>query len=188
MENRERLGFVPKTLGADKSYGTAPFLAWLLQEGMRPHIPVLDRSRQTNGKLMRDAFSYDAEHDRYICPEGHSLRRTTVYKRTGIKQYKASPTDCRECLIKSQCTDGKHRTVSRLVHEEVREQVQAFATTPDFAKSRCERKKVDMLFAHLKRHLGFRRLRLRGLTGASEEFLLAATAQNLRRLVKLTTA
>jgi len=49
----------------------------------------------------------------------------------------------------------------------------------------CNRKKVEMLFAHLKRHLNLRRLKLRGLAGANEEFLLAATAQNLKRLVKL---
>jgi IS5 family transposase len=53
-----------------------------------------------------------------------------------------------------------------------------------FRKSACERKKVEMLFAHLKRHMGLERLRLRGLSGASDEFLLAATVQNLRRLAK----
>jgi IS5 family transposase len=50
---------------------------------------------------------------------------------------------------------------------------------------RRQRKKVEMLFAHLKRNLRFERLRLRGLSGASDEFLLAATLQNLRRLAKL---
>ena len=58
--------------------------------------------------------------------------------------------------------------------------------TKAFAVSARKRKKVEMLFAHLKRYLGVTRLRLRGLAGASEEFLLAATAQNLRKLVKLT--
>jgi hypothetical protein len=56
--------------------------------------------------------------------------------------------------------------------------------TPQYQQSRCERKKVEMLFAHLKRILTLDRLRLRGPTGAHDEFLLAATAQNLRRLAK----
>ena len=56
------------------------------------------------------------------------------------------------------------------------------ATTPDYLQSRKDRKKVEMLFAHLKRILRLDRLRLRGLSGAQDEFLLAATAQNLRRM------
>ena len=60
--------------------------------------------------------------------------------------------------------------------------------TENFAISRRKRKKVEMLFAHLKRNLGFTRLRLRGLRGAEDEFLLAATVQNLKRLAKLVPA
>ena len=56
--------------------------------------------------------------------------------------------------------------------------------TPKYRRSRRERKKVEMLFAHLKRILKVDRLRLRGLSGAEDEFLLAATAQNLRRMAK----
>lgn len=56
--------------------------------------------------------------------------------------------------------------------------------TPQYQQSRCERKKVEMLFAHLKRIVKLDRLRLRGLSGAHDEFLLAVTAQNLRRLAK----
>jgi hypothetical protein len=59
------------------------------------------------------------------------------------------------------------------------------AKTPQYQQSRCERKKVEMLFAHLKRILRLDRLRLRGLSGASDEFTLAAIVQNLRRLAKL---
>lgn len=60
----------------------------------------------------------------------------------------------------------------------------AIAVTPEYMQSRRDRKKVEMLFAHLKRILKLDRLRLRGLTGAHDEFLLAATAQNLRRMAK----
>jgi IS5 family transposase len=77
------------------------------------------------------------------------------------------------------------RKIPRDIHEEARDRARSLAGTPAFEQSRNQRKKVEMLFAHLKRHLGFGRLRLRGLTGASDEFLLAATVQNLRRLAKL---
>tara|TARA_R110000772_G_scaffold16853_1_gene47534 strand:- start:187 stop:411 length:225 start_codon:yes stop_codon:yes gene_type:complete len=59
------------------------------------------------------------------------------------------------------------------------------AKTDAYVTSRRERKKVEMLFAHLKRILKMDRLRLRGPTGAHDEFLLAATAQNLRKMAKL---
>jgi len=58
------------------------------------------------------------------------------------------------------------------------------AETDAFKRSGRQRKKVEMLFAHLKRILKLDRLRLRGLCGAQDEFLLAATAQNLRRMAK----
>ena len=71
------------------------------------------------------------------------------------------------------------------MHEEVRQHVAALASTSAFKNSARLRRKVEMLFAHLKRNLNFRRLRLRGMTGARDECVLAATAQNLRKLVKL---
>jgi hypothetical protein len=74
----------------------------------------------------------------------------------------------------------------RSVHEEARDEARALAGTQEFQQSRNERKKVEMLFAHLKTTLRFERMRLRGLSGASDEFLMAAIAQNLRRLARLT--
>jgi len=69
--------------------------------------------------------------------------------------------------------------------EEARQTVRDLKHTWQYDESRRRRKKVEMLFAHLKRHLGLKRLRLRGLKGATEEFLLAATAQNLKRMAKM---
>jgi hypothetical protein len=74
------------------------------------------------------------------------------------------------------------RKIARSVHEAAREEAQRIATTPAYKQSRRERKKVEMLFAHLKRILKLDRLRLRGPSGAHDEFLMAATAQNLRRM------
>jgi hypothetical protein len=68
--------------------------------------------------------------------------------------------------------------------EDVRDHVRALANTEAFQKSRCERKKIEMRFAHMKRILRLDRLRLRGLSGVKDEVLLTATAQNLRRLAK----
>lgn len=79
------------------------------------------------------------------------------------------------------------RKIARSIHEDARDVARNIAKTTQYKQSRCERKKVEMLFAHLKRILKLDRLRLRGLSGASDEFTLAATVQNLRRLAKLTS-
>ena len=76
------------------------------------------------------------------------------------------------------------RKITRSVHESARNVARHIATTAAYQQSRKDRKKVEMLFAHLKRILKLDKLRLRGLSGAQDEFLLAATAQNLRRMAK----
>lgn len=79
------------------------------------------------------------------------------------------------------------RKIARSIHEDARNVARSIAKTPQYQQSHCERKKVEMLFARLKRILRLDQLRLRGLTGASDEFTLAATVQNLRRLAKLAS-
>jgi hypothetical protein len=94
--------------------------------------------------------------------------------------------DCGPCQLKARCCPNTPaRRIPRSLYEGARDLARALADTPAFEQSRRERKKVEMLFAHLKRILRLDRLRLRGPQGARTEFLLAATAQNLRKLAKL---
>lgn len=76
------------------------------------------------------------------------------------------------------------RKIARSLHEDARDVARRIAKTEGYQQSRKDRKKVEMLFAHLKRIQGFVKLRLRGFSGANDEFLLAAIAQNLRRMAK----
>lgn len=107
---------------------------------------------------------------------------------TRIKRHSADTETCGACPIRQACTTAPARTVTRHMDEGARQIARDLSGTEKFAASRRKRKKVEMLFAHLKRNLGFTRLRLRGLRGASDEFVLAATAQNLQRLAKLVPA
>jgi hypothetical protein len=94
--------------------------------------------------------------------------------------------DCEGCDLKSRCCpNAPARKVPRSIHEGARDMARDIAETDAYVTSRRERKKVEMLFAHLKRILKLDRLRLRGPNGARDEFLLAATAQNLRKLAKV---
>jgi hypothetical protein len=103
--------------------------------------------------------------------------------------YRANQLDCRECALKPRCCPGQlYRKVPRSIHEGARDLAREIAGTEAYATSRRERKKIEMLSADLKRILGLDRLRLRGPRGARDEFLLAAAAQNLRKLAKLIPA
>jgi len=100
-------------------------------------------------------------------------------------RYRASLYACQDCSLKPQCCPNMAiRKIDRSPYEPARDVARAIATTDAYRQSRKDRKKVEMLFAHLKRILKLDRLRLRGLNGANDEFLLAATAQNLRRMAK----
>ena len=181
----ERHGLRPEQLAADKAYGTGPFLGWLSERNITPHIPVLDRQQQTPGLLPREAFPFDPERNCFVCPEGKILKHRHARETTRIHLYRATASDCQACSIRQQCTRGTKRTLSVPFEEAVRQEVMALQNTPAFQQSRRLRKRVEMLFAHMKQHFGFSRLKLRGLAGAAEEFLLMATVQNLRRLLKL---
>ena len=183
-ENRFRIK--PSRLAADTAYGTGRFLDWLVERRIEPHIPVWDKSKRDDGTLSRDEFTYDQSADLYTCPEGKRLTTTGAVHEGKTILYRASKLDCDRCPLKPRCCPNTpSRKIPRDVHEAARDLARSMVGTDGYERSRTERKKVEMLFAHLKRHLRFERLRLRGLSGAQDEFLLAATAQNLRRLAKL---
>jgi transposase len=192
---RERFGVWPQRLAADTAYGSAENLAWLVHErGIEPHIPVFDKSARSDGTYPRSDFTYDHEADAYTCPGGKQLKhyhRAFSTPRTGVDpdglmRYRATKADCDGCTLKTRCCpNAPVRKVLRSIHEGARDLARDIALTDAYLTSRRERKKVEMLFAHLKRILKLDRLRLRGPNGAKDEFLLAATAQNLRKMAKL---
>jgi transposase len=195
IRTAETFELEPERLAADTGYGSAEMLAWLVHEqGIEPHIPVFDKSERKDGTFSRDDFQYDHEGDVYTCPAGKQLRkyrRQFTTPRLGVTKantvlYRASKSDCDACALKSKCCPNTPaRKVPRSIHEGARDMARDIAKTDAYVVSRRERKKVEMLFAHLKRIVGLDRLRLRGPCGARDEFHLAATAQNLRKLAML---
>ncbi len=194
----DRFDLTPERLIADTAYGSGPMLDWLVNErGIAPHIPVIDKSGRKDGTYEQADFAYDAANDAYICPGGKELkqyRRAFTTPRAGANKdgklrYRARKVDCEACGLKSKCCPNEpQRKVTRSIYEPARDVARAISQTRQYAISCKLRKKVEMLFAHLKRILGLRRLRLRGPCGAQDEFHLAATAQNLRKLAKLIPA
>jgi hypothetical protein len=179
----ERFGLKPERLTADTAYGAASMLSWRVEEkGIAPHIPVNDKSKRGDGTFSRSDFRYDPTNDVYHCPAAKTL--TTTGRTTLL--YLARKHDCDRCKLEALCCPkGPFRKVPRDQHEAARDIARSFAGTEAFEQSRRERKKIEMRFAHLKRILRLGRLRLRGPRGAQDEFILAAIAQNLRRLAAL---
>jgi len=184
LERTERrLDLKPDRLAADTAYGTGKFLGWLVGTGITPHIPVWDKGKRDDGTFSRSDFTFDKEKNEYRCPNGKPLRTTGRVHDGRTILYRASKFDCDPCPLKAKCCPNMPwRKVPRDVHEAARDQARALMGTPEFEKSRDERKRVEMRFAHLKTHHRFERMRLRGLTGARDEFHLAAIVQNLKTL------
>ena len=192
---QDRFGIEAKRLIGDTAYGTAEFLGWMVNEAnIEPHVPVWDRGDEQEDRLGRSDFIYDEQSDRYTCPNGKELRRfwrnfkqprTGVTKANEIK-YTSRKADCVGCPMKQRCCPNTEiRKITRSVYEPARDVARAIGKTPAYRRTRRQRKQVEMLFAHMKRILKVDRLRLRGMSGARDEFLLTATAQNLRRMAKL---
>ena len=188
----EQLGIKPAHLIGDTAYGTGPMLDWLVNDKqIEPHIPVWEKWRREDGTFSNSDFAWDEQADEYRCPQGRSLRRewrAFSNPRTHITKadtiiYRSRQSDCSACPLKSRCCpNAPFRKIPRSVYEAARAAARELAETPQYHQSRRDRKKVEVLFAHMKRILRVDRLRLRGRSGARDEFLLTAIAQNLRRL------
>ena len=190
----DRFDIKPSRLVGDTAYGTSPMLNWMVNEKhIAPHVRVWDKTQRKDETLSSSEFLWNEEANEYSCPEGHPLKsswRSFKNPRDHVTQedtiiYRATQHDCGSCSRKSKCCPNTtHRKIARSIHEGARDVARKIAQTDAFKQSGRQRKKVEMLFAHLKRILKLDRLRLRGLAGAQDEFILAATAQNLRRMAK----
>jgi len=183
----ERFGLKPERLAADTAYGSAATLNWIVNDKkITPHIPVIDKSKREDGSLSRQDFTFDKDRNVYVCPQGKLLHTTGKIHDGETILYRARTSDCGACPLKPKCCPkAPERKIPRSVYEDARDAARTLVDTEAFEQSRHDRKRVEMLFAHLKRILRLGRLRLRGPCGAQDEFTLGAIAQNLRRLAKL---
>ena len=181
---KERFGLQPKSLAADKSYGTGEFLSWLWERQIAPHIPVLDRKQQTNGFYTQREFTALPEENAYRCPAGELLLYSGLSRGAQGYVFRAKPSQCRNCSHKPACTPTTHRILTVNWYEDVREHVRCLGNTLEFVLSRRARNKIEALFSELRNQIRLRKLRLRGLRYVNEQFFLAATVQNLKRLIK----
>jgi transposase len=178
-------GRAPESVGADTTYGNGEFLQWLADRNITPYMRTRDSIHRKNSPFFGpERFTYEAEHNRYICPAGQPLNYGGRSLRNRTYAYIGTRKRCGACALKAQCTSGAFRFLAIHMDEPARQRARELANTEEFAKAQRQRKKVEALFAELKNQIGLRRLRLRRLKFVREQFLLAAAAQNIKRLVR----
>jgi transposase len=181
---QERYGSRPRTLAADNTYGNGEMLQWLQERDIEAYIRVKECPLPRADLYGIDKFTYVPEQNSYVCPEGKQLKYIGINQRNRTHLYPSTAKRCRDCSQKQQCTRGKYRVVQVHTCEAARQRAYALAKTPAFAIAQRARRKVGALFAEMKNQIGLRRLRLRRMRFVREQFYLAATVQNLKRLVR----
>jgi transposase len=178
-------GREPESLVADTTYGNGEFLQWLADRSITPYMRTRDSIHRKNSPFFGpEHFTYQPEHNRYICPADQPLNYGGRVYRNRAFNYIGTRKRCGACTLKAQCTSAPFRSLNIHQHEAARQRARELANTPAFSRAQRQRKKVEALFAELKNQIGLRRLRLRRLKFVREQFFLAAAAQNLKRLVR----
>jgi transposase len=180
----EQRGRPPQTLAADTTYGNGELLHWLEERGVTPQIPVKECPLGKSDRYGVERFTYRPENNSYVCPEGKQLTYVGINARNRTHVYASTPKRCRDCGQKTQCTRGQTRFLQIHIHEGARQRARDRAQSPVSIYYRHARRKVEALFGELKNQIGLRRVRLRRLKFVREQFFLAASAQNLKRLVR----
>lgn len=177
----------PKRAIGDTTYGTADNIRSLEQDGIRAYVPLPNWDERT-AYFGPSAFTYDAQHDLYRCPQGQPLRRYRLDYTAEVVLYQASPQACNTCPAKAACTASEQgRTVARSFHATYLERVRAYHATPAYQKAMRKRAVwVEPLFGEAKDWHGLRRFRLRGLEKVNIEALLVAAGQNLKHWLTAT--
>jgi transposase len=179
-------GIKPESLGADKGYSTGEFINALVKEKLQPHIPIMDsRSQNDRGIYSIEQFSFDPGENQFLCPEGKALRYWGIHKPSKQHVYRASTKDCKVCLRKAECTRDRARSLSYHIYEESINQARQINQTRAYRISQRMRKRIEELFGEAKEWMGLRRAKFRRRKFIREQVLMTATAQNIKRMVKL---
>jgi len=186
MVERSRFSFgvSPETIAGDSAYGTGRALRRLFEAGITPLVSDPGREGWGTKEIFgKERFDYDKDRDIVICPAGKVLKRSRDLPKKYITIYTARSPDCRDCILKTQCTRGKQRVFSRHWDQEYLDRARTLRKTKLYKKAQKYRKKIESLFGEAKEKMGLKRARLRGFQHVREQSILTATAQNIKRII-----
>ena len=182
----ERFGLTPLAVGLDAGYFTPMICNGLEQRGVYGVIGYR-RPNHQDGYLYKREYHYDAQRDGYVCPQGQFLPYRTT-NRVGYREYRSDPHQCRDCPLRGQCTKSANFTkvLVRHVWDDAKERVNGHRLTPQGKKIYERRKEtVERSFADAKELHGHRYARFRGLEKVRAQCLMAAAAQNIKKIARL---
>lgn len=179
----EKFGFEVKAVGLDAGYNTNNICRELAQMGIMGAI-AYRRGCHAKGKYSKHKFQYIKEWDVYICPERCYLEYRTT-DRNGYREYRAKEERCLNCPRRTECLTEKQKfkTLRRHVWEDYRDTMREFLRTDEGKKIYARRKEtIERSFADSKELHGLRYCRMRGLKRVSEQCLLTAAVQNMKKI------
>jgi transposase len=180
----ERFGFTVAATGLDAGYATPGIAKGLEDRNVRGVVGYRNPTPPKPGKMRKSDFVHEPDLDGYRCPQGQLLTYATT-DRNGYRQYKSDPAICRDCPLLASCTSNAkaERTITRHVWQDARERVDANRLTP-WGKAIYRRRKetVERSFADAKQLFGHRYAHFRGRTRVACQCLIAAAAQNIKKI------
>jgi transposase len=177
---------IPESIGADKGYATGEFINNIIIENIQPHIPIFEYQRHNHkGIYTREAFTYDEANDQYLCPEGKEMRYWGIHRKSRQRVYRARTKDCGVCMKKHECTKDSARSVGFHIYEDSINKAKELNKTKEYRISQRMRKRIEELFGEAKEFMGLRQAKFRRTKFVKEQVLMTATAQNIKRMIKM---
>jgi transposase len=187
---KEKFDLGVQAVGLDAGYATAGIAKGLEERQITGVVGYRNPTPPKPGMMRKSAFKYDRASDGYRCPQGELLTYATT-DRSGYRHYTSDPARCRACPLLGSCTGNAkaERTITRHIWQDARERSDANRLTP-WGKLIYKRRKetVERSFADAKQLFGHRYARFRGLVRVSCQCLLAAAAQNIKKIALILAA
>jgi len=186
---RQRFGFDVQAVGLDAGYATSGIAKGLEDRQILGVTGYRNPTPPRPGMMRKSKFAYDSAQDGYVCPQGQLLAYATT-DRNGYRHYRSDPKICCDCPLLASCTSNAAatRTITRHVWADARERTDRHRLTP-WGKAIYKRRKetVERSFADAKQLHGHRYARFRSLTRVAYQCLLAAAAQNIKKIALALT-
>jgi len=189
QQHEGNTGLSSEIVVGDSKYGTIENFLACSDLGVSAHLPALReaavRRHARRGLFSEESFSYDPQHDCYLCPAGNLLQPQKLHPKRQSRDYAAAKRVCAACHLREQCTKNKSgRTIKRHLRQEeldrMRKEADSTAAQRDL---RMRKHLMERSFARSKRY-GYDRARWRGLWRMQIQNYLTCAIQNIEVLIR----
>lgn len=186
VESHEKVLGTPAWLAADTKYGSEECLKYLQDMNIKTAVRPETKNNKP-GYFSRDKFTYDSSKDCYTCPDGKILKRKSRNYTQNRINYKANKNDCQSCSKRGQCISGKgnFRIVSHYDSPCYQKAREWYKSEYGQTMQKLRKTIIEGIFGQAKTYHGMARSKFRGISKVEIQFLLTATALNLKKMIKI---